>query len=49
MRRTTKSGRHRRSTSRSQEDVNILSHSSICIALSLLRSTASDCSASNEN
>jgi hypothetical protein len=45
----TRHKRRTRQTSRSQEDVNILSHSAICIALSLFKSVATDCSASNEN
>jgi hypothetical protein len=49
VRHTSKSGRHRRSSSKSQENVSILSHSSICIALALLRASATDCNASNEN
>jgi len=41
--------RRTRSSSKSQENVSILSHSAICIALSLLRSTATNCDAHNEN
>jgi hypothetical protein len=46
---TRHSKRRTRSTSKSQEDVNILSHTVFCISLSLFRSVARDCSASNEN
>jgi hypothetical protein len=36
-------------SSKSQENVSVLSHSAICIAASLLRATATNCTASNEN
>jgi hypothetical protein len=36
-------------SSKSQENTSILSHSALCIAASLLRSTATNCEASNSN
>jgi len=36
-------------TTKSQENVSILSYSAICIAASLLRATAKNCDAHNEN
>lgn len=47
MRRNHK-GRGTRS-SKSQENVSILAHSALCIAASLLRASATNCDASNEN
>jgi hypothetical protein len=48
MRKLHKSARRGRST-KSQENVSILSYSAICIAASLLRATATHCDAHNEN
>jgi hypothetical protein len=48
MVRNHKSSRRGRTT-KSQENVSILSYSAICIAASLLRATATKCDAHNEN
>jgi hypothetical protein len=48
MRTAKKKGRKGRST-KTQENVSILSHSAICIAASLLRATVAKCDAHNEN
>jgi len=47
MKRQHKSRRGR--TSKSQSNTSVLSFSAICVAASLIRSTATNCDASNEN
>lgn len=47
--RTRTHGRHRRTSTTRQENVSILSHSAICLALSGMTAFARDCTADNFN